>query len=245
MTKSELATQLRERLAWRIQNDQEFRRQIVHPDLILWHSQQSDDDEIIDSYVTCADCGDKQAEGGELERIIAESHCAADFFDRCNKAAADRGAHALVHWPEEIDPEGPEGRVEVMAVEDINSPGNHEAWIRDYWDDLAAKAYAGYLSEGRGALVFSLPEANDEGFIPGAYVSEGSELHTKLGGWPAKKATEMIATYDPEEELVFMFIGLDFSVDCYLANFVPSPLEAFQSSHLSKHIRRVGDPGLN
>jgi hypothetical protein len=42
--------------------------------------------------------------------------------------------------------------------------------------------------------VFSLPEANNEGFIPGAHVSEGGELHTKLGGWPAKEAAEMIAT---------------------------------------------------
>jgi hypothetical protein len=31
---------------------------------------------------------------------------------------------------------------EIMAVIDINSPGNHVPWIRDYWYDLAAKAYA-------------------------------------------------------------------------------------------------------
>jgi hypothetical protein len=132
-----------------------------------------------------------------------------------------------------------------MAAIDVNSPGDHEAWIRDHWDDSAARAYAGYLSEGRGALVFCLPEANDEGFIPGAYVSEGSELHTKLGGWPANEVAKMVATYDPEKELVFMIIDLGHDFYCYLADFEPSPLEAFQSSHLSKHMRRAGDPGLN
>ena len=42
-----------------------------------------------------------------------------------------------------------------------------------------------------------------------------------------------------------MIIGPDFAVDCYLADFDPSPLEAFQSSHLSKHVKREGDPRLN
>jgi len=60
------------------------------------------DGAIIDSYVTYAECVVKQAEGAKLERIIAESHCAEVFFDRCNEAAKGR-AHAFVHCPEEID----------------------------------------------------------------------------------------------------------------------------------------------
>lgn len=132
-----------------------------------------------------------------------------------------------------------------MELIDFNSPEGREQFIRECWDDSAARAYAGYLSEGRGALMFSLPEANDEGFIPGAYVSEGSEIHTKLGGWPCNEAAEMVANYDPETQLVFMIIQPDFAVDCYLADFEPSPLEAFQSSHLSRQVKRAGDPGLN
>jgi hypothetical protein len=61
-----------------------------------------DDDAMIDSYVTCAECGVKQAEGSDLDRLIAASHCAEDFFDRCNEAAKGR-PHAFVHWPEEVD----------------------------------------------------------------------------------------------------------------------------------------------
>ena len=131
-----------------------------------------------------------------------------------------------------------------MTDDGINRDG-HERLMRDHWEDSASRAYAGFLSEGRGALVFSLPEANDEGFIPCAYVSEGSEMHTKLGGWPAKEAAGMVATYDPEKEVIFMIIGLDYGVDCYLADFDPSPFAAFQSSHLSKQVDRAGDPRSN
>jgi len=94
MTKTELAAQLRQ-------------RQLDRGLVPQWMVEMLDDDAIIDSYVTCAECGVKQAEGAELERIIAESHCAEDFFDRCNEAAKGR-AHAFVHWPEEIDAEGAE-----------------------------------------------------------------------------------------------------------------------------------------
>lgn len=91
MTKKELASQLRQR---------QLERGLVPK----WMVEMLDDDDIIDSYVTCAECGVKQAEGAELARIIAESHCAEDFFDRCNGAAKGR-KHASVHWPEEIDAE--------------------------------------------------------------------------------------------------------------------------------------------
>jgi len=91
MTKTELAAQLRQ-------------RQLDRGLVPQWMVEMLDDDAIIDSYVTCAECGVKQAEGAELERIIAESHCAEDFFDRCNEAAKGR-AHAFAHWPEEIDAE--------------------------------------------------------------------------------------------------------------------------------------------
>ena len=94
MTKKELAAQLRQR---------QLERGLVPK----WMVEMLDDDAIIDSYVTCAECGVKQAEGDELDQIIAKSHCAEDFFDRCNEAAKGR-AHAFVHWPEEIDADGEE-----------------------------------------------------------------------------------------------------------------------------------------
>ena len=94
MTQAELAAQLRRRQ----------REKNILPPAILAVMERMGDDTIIDSYVTCAKCGVKQAEGEELERIIAESHSASDFFVRCNESAKGR-AHAFVHWPTEIDPE--------------------------------------------------------------------------------------------------------------------------------------------
>jgi len=94
MTKSELAAQLRQ-------------RQLDRGLVPKWMVEMLDDDDIIDSYVTCAECGVKQAEGAELARIIAESHCAEDFFDRCNDASKAL-KHSSAHWPEEIDIEGSE-----------------------------------------------------------------------------------------------------------------------------------------
>jgi hypothetical protein len=96
MTKAELAEQLRQRQ----------REKNILPPASLAAMGRLDDHTIIDYYVTCVECGAKQAEGEELERIIAESHCADDFFDRCNATANGR-AHTFTHhdWPEEIDAE--------------------------------------------------------------------------------------------------------------------------------------------
>ena len=82
MTKAELAKQLRQR---------QLERKLTPQ----WTLDRLDDDTIIDCYVTCHECGAKQAEGAELERIIAESHCAADFFDRCD--AASGPSHRYIH----------------------------------------------------------------------------------------------------------------------------------------------------
>src|SRR5262245_20838752 len=90
MTKADLASQLRQR---------QRKIKILTPGRLATMERLSDDT-IIDCYMTCAECGAKQAEGEELDQIIADSHCAEDFFDRCNAAGR---AHAFVHWPEEID----------------------------------------------------------------------------------------------------------------------------------------------
>jgi hypothetical protein len=46
------------------------------------------DDEIIDCYITCSCCGEKQVEDlAQLERIIADSQNADDFFKRCDSVA--------------------------------------------------------------------------------------------------------------------------------------------------------------
>ena len=85
MTKTELAEQLRQR---------QREKKLLSPS-VLAAMERLDDDTIIDRYVTCTECGAKQAEGDGLERIIADSHCALDFFDRCN--AASNPSHQYIH----------------------------------------------------------------------------------------------------------------------------------------------------
>jgi hypothetical protein len=48
------------------------------------------DEEIIDAYITCPDCGAKQVEGSDLETAIATTENADDFFRTCNALAQHR-----------------------------------------------------------------------------------------------------------------------------------------------------------
>ena len=43
------------------------------------------DDEIIDSYITCSCCGDKQLEGAELEYAISSASDTEHFFKLADK----------------------------------------------------------------------------------------------------------------------------------------------------------------
>lgn len=46
------------------------------------------DDEMIDTYITCSGCGEKQAEGEMLEQAIAAAMNADHFFLLCDAAAS-------------------------------------------------------------------------------------------------------------------------------------------------------------
>lgn len=76
MTTSELAAQLRKRL---------IDKNLVDPSLL--HSIS--DDEVIDSYITCSCCGEKQVNDcAELAWLIDRSNSAETFLELCNAAKA-------------------------------------------------------------------------------------------------------------------------------------------------------------
>lgn len=52
------------------------------------------DDDIIDSYITCSGCGEKQVTATQLEAAIEAANNAEGFFALCDQAA---GAHAPQH----------------------------------------------------------------------------------------------------------------------------------------------------
>lgn len=80
MTKHQLARQLRRR-----QYDLgEVGRELI---------DALSDDAIIDCYVTCNHCGERQVEGRQLEVAVARATSADHFFRLCNQASRDSHTH--------------------------------------------------------------------------------------------------------------------------------------------------------
>lgn len=77
MEKHQLAQELRQR---------QYRLDLVEKHLIDGLS----DDEIIDSYITCSDCGEKQVTRQELKIIIRLATSTRQFFDFCEHIASTR-----------------------------------------------------------------------------------------------------------------------------------------------------------
>jgi hypothetical protein len=117
-------------------------------------------------------------------------------------------------------------------IEDLDSPGAHIAFVRSQWRDFAAFAWQKYLSEGRGALVVDLRNASKpvEGLnVPVYYVAGGSERLAKLGGWPSEEIAEVVKEYDPEQDVVLVFLRLDGDVFYYNVSDELTPPRAYET----------------
>ena len=96
-------------------------------------------------------------------------------------------------------------------IEDLDSAEAHIAFIRAQWRDFAAFAWEKYSREGRGAVVVDLRKASKSGAslqIPTYYIADGSERLSIRGGWPSEEIAEVINDYDPEQDVVFIFLRL-------------------------------------
>lgn len=114
-------------------------------------------------------------------------------------------------------------------IEELDTPMGHIAFIRAQWRDFAAFAWEKYSSEGRGAVVVDLRNASKSGAnlrVPTYYVADGSERLAIRGGWPSKEIAEVIKEYDPEQDVVFIFLRLDGCVFHYNASDELRPPEA-------------------
>jgi hypothetical protein len=79
MNKHNLAEMLRQR---------QYQKGLVPEKLI----RQLSDDEIINSYITCPDCGAKQVSSStQLTAIIEAASCVDDFFAGCDAVSAGHG----------------------------------------------------------------------------------------------------------------------------------------------------------
>lgn len=117
-------------------------------------------------------------------------------------------------------------------IEDLDTPDAHISFIRSQWRDFASFAWEKYESEGRGAVVVDLRKASksvENLQVPTYYVAEGSERLSKLGGWPNEEIAEVVNDYDPEQDVVFIFLRLDGDVFHYNASDEPAPPRAYQA----------------
>ena len=103
-------------------------------------------------------------------------------------------------------------------VEDLDAADAHITFIRSQWADFAAFAWRKYLTEGRGAIVINLRSASKSAgsfHVPTYYVAEGSQRLANRGGWPNEEISDVIREYDPEQDVVLIFLRLDGDVFHY------------------------------
>ena len=115
-------------------------------------------------------------------------------------------------------------------IEDLDTPDAHVTFIRSQWRDFAAFAWGKYLKKGRGAVVVDLMKASKSGEkfqVPSYYVAEGSERLSKRGGWPNQEIADVVNEYDPEQDVVFIFLRLDGDVFQYNASDELTPPQAY------------------
>lgn len=117
-------------------------------------------------------------------------------------------------------------------LESLDTPDQHVIFIRSQWAGLAAFAWEKYQSEGRGALVIDLRNATMVGTnvnVPTYYVAEGSKRLAERGGWPSADIAEVIQDYDPEQDVILLFLRLDGDVFHYNVSDDLTPPKAYQA----------------
>lgn len=121
-------------------------------------------------------------------------------------------------------------------IKAMDTPDGHQTLIRSQWRDFASFAWKRYLSEGRGAIVIDMSRATEEGSrfqVPSYYVADGSEKLAHRGGWPNREVAEVVAEYDPELDVVFIFLTLEGDWLYYLVSDELTPPQAYRSKEKS------------
>jgi hypothetical protein len=95
----------------------------------------------------------------------------------------------------------------------LRTKEGHDQFIMNSWRSLAALAWNQYCSEGRGVVAIFTNRAIDAGagfgglVVPSSYIAEESEALSEMGGWPNPEVAWMVRRYNPEQEVIFLFIG--------------------------------------
>jgi len=115
-------------------------------------------------------------------------------------------------------------------IRKLDTADGHETLIRAQWRDFASFAWQQYQLRGRGAIVVDLKRAladgNPSGSIPTYYVADESEQLKQRGGWPSDEIAEVIHDYEPELDVVFLFVRVDGEVFHYNVSDEVTPAKA-------------------
>lgn len=117
-------------------------------------------------------------------------------------------------------------------IEDLDTPDAHITFIRAQWRDFAAFAWEKFSIEGRGAVVVDLRKASRLAAnmnVPAYYVADGSERLSARGGWPSEEIAEVIKEYDPQQDVVFVFLRLNGDVFHYNVSDELTPPKAYEA----------------
>ena len=115
-------------------------------------------------------------------------------------------------------------------IESIDNADDHITLIRLQWRQFAALAWQKYLSDGRGAIIIDLGRAAREGTnlnVPSYYVSDSSDALMQNGGWPEPDIAEVVRSYDPELDVVFVVLRVNGESFYYNVSDEPSPPKAY------------------
>ncbi len=117
-------------------------------------------------------------------------------------------------------------------IESIDTPDGHITFLRSQWRDFASFAWEKYISQGRGAIVVDLTSATKESAnlnVPTSYVAEASEGFKKLGGWPNQEIAEAVSEYDPEQDVIVIFLRLNGEIYHYNVSDDLTPPGAYEA----------------
>jgi hypothetical protein len=110
---------------------------------------------------------------------------------------------------------------------------SHLEFIKDNWLTLATAAWREYQAGRRGAHYLFLEQGllvKRKTSVIGTFLSEGSAMLDRLGGWPSEDAAKAIAEYDPQRQVAFWFRWgkRDFSFYVVPSEGAASPSQAYE-----------------
>lgn len=131
----------------------------------------------------------------------------------------------------------------------VDTADGREQMILKYWQHFAAAAWAGYLEEGRGALLLDLKSAANAATHPGVTVEctylaldalTAAALQSESNPEMIREQIDRVRSYDPRREMVLFILSGDG--DCLRTRCVHSDSEEMlnppQAYYAERSLRR-------